>query len=245
MRPRIVPHPPSVSAVVFHPEHSLKSSAALTLSVGGSASLIGKVEAHIVPRVEFGVSLLLGAAQASIYLEVDGYGVLDMHLTDSVTASPILIGATASTATASTSTSTNASIDASANASISNSTYAATPSTTDTATYAAGATTNTAEAPASTNTDMTAYGYSYTATTSVPVTVDNAKVPNLDKSSKRDETPHNYQGCVGLDVGVSVNGGAEGQLFNLLSGNINWNIYSQKWDIFEVSCFLSYLPDTF
>jgi len=57
------------------------SMTALTLSVGGgSAALEGKVSVHLIPRVDLGVSLLFGAASASVFLELDGYGELDMNL---------------------------------------------------------------------------------------------------------------------------------------------------------------------
>jgi len=68
-------------------------------------------------------------------------------------------------------------------------------------------------------------------------------LPVSGARSKRDDPSYTYEGCVGLDVGVSVNAGAQGKLFNLWSGDVNWDIYSQKWDIFEVSCFLPYLSD--
>jgi hypothetical protein len=192
-----MPHPSSVSAVALssiHPERSLKSSIALTLSVGGSASLTGQVEAHIIPRVELGVSLLR-VAQASIYLEVDGYGVLDMHLTGSIaalTSVPIPIGTTTSAAEDSASASTNA--------------YATVVDV---------------------DTQKTRLGHD----------------PYSGVISKRDGSSFIYEGCVGLDVGVSVNGGAKGKLFKLLSGDISLEIYGQKWEIFEVSCFLTYLSD--
>lgn len=52
----------------------------LTLSIGGSAQLTGSVEAHIVPRVDLGVKVLSGMASASVYLQLDGYGALNMDL---------------------------------------------------------------------------------------------------------------------------------------------------------------------
>ena len=68
-------------------------------------------------------------------------------------------------------------------------------------------------------------------------------MPVSGANSKRDGSSYIYKGCVGLDVGVSINAGAQGKLFDLWSGDINWDIYSQKWDIFEVSCFLPYILD--
>jgi hypothetical protein len=53
---------------------------ALTLSIGGSASLTGTVQAHIIPRVDLGVNVLSGLASASVFLQLDGYGSLDMSL---------------------------------------------------------------------------------------------------------------------------------------------------------------------
>jgi hypothetical protein len=238
-------HPASVSAVALssiHPERSLKSPIALSLSVGGSASLTGQVEAHIIPRVEFGVTLLLGAAQASIYLEVDGYGVLDMHLAGSIAAStstPIPIGTTTSTASTSTNASTNTSTCVSgATTSTDTSAGESTSAGTSTSTSDYSTTTSTAEASASIT----------TSTCANPVAVDTAKAQlghtsYSGASSKRDGSSFIYEGCVGLDVGVSVNAGAQGNLLNLWSGDISWEIYSQKWDIFEVSCFLTYFSD--
>ncbi|PVF92576.1 hypothetical protein CPB86DRAFT_841263 [Serendipita vermifera] len=52
----------------------------LVLSIGGSASLTGTVQAHIIPRVDLGVSVLSGIASASVFLQLDGYGSLDMSL---------------------------------------------------------------------------------------------------------------------------------------------------------------------
>jgi len=260
VRPQTMPHPPSVSTPLFHPEYPLKFSIALTLSVGGSASLTGKVEAHVIPRVEFGVSLLFGAAHASIYLEVDGYGVLDMSLAGSNT--------TSSTVEASTSTSINAGTNTSASASASTGTIiSASDETTSTSTTANASTSNNTRISTSTSTcthdattgtdeGLTSASTSadaYAATTMPPVVVDTAKAqfgknpykptPVSGANSKRDVSSFTYQGCVGLDVGVSVNGGAQGALFNLWSGDINWDIYSQKWDIFEVRYFLPYLSD--
>lgn len=235
-----MPHPPRVSTAAhssIHPEQSLKSSLALSLSVGGSASLTGNIEAHIIPRVEFGVSLLLGAAQASIYLEVDGYGVLDINLAGSIVAP--------TTSTASTSTSTSV---PGATTSGETSTSESTRTCTSNSTSNSSTTISTTGGPASKSTS--AYTYGATATQAV---VDTAKTQlghNPHKrmlvsgaGSKRDNSSYIYEGCVGLDVGVSVNAGAQGQLFNLWSGDINWDIYSQKWDVFEVSCFLTYLSD--
>ncbi|KAG8808255.1 hypothetical protein FRC17_004032, partial [Serendipita sp. 399] len=52
----------------------------LTLAIGGSAKLTGSVEAHLIPRVDLGVKVLSGAASASVFLQLDGYGALDMDL---------------------------------------------------------------------------------------------------------------------------------------------------------------------
>ncbi|KAG8775303.1 hypothetical protein FRC15_000633, partial [Serendipita sp. 397] len=52
----------------------------LSLSIGGSAELFGTVEAHLIPRVDLGVKVLSGAASASVFLQLDGYGALDMNL---------------------------------------------------------------------------------------------------------------------------------------------------------------------
>ncbi|KIM27844.1 hypothetical protein M408DRAFT_329777 [Serendipita vermifera MAFF 305830] len=53
----------------------------LVLSIGGSAELKGKVSAHLIPRVDLGVSVLSGLASASVFLQLDGYGELNMGLT--------------------------------------------------------------------------------------------------------------------------------------------------------------------
>jgi hypothetical protein len=226
--------------LLSHPGHSLKFFIALNLSVGGAASLTGKVEAHIIPRVEFPVSVLLGVAKASIYLQVDGYGVLDMSLAGSIAASASTpIGANTTTVDASISTST-------AGASVSTST--------STSTY--GATTTTAEAPTSTSTrtsTRTSMSDDAAITTAPVIAVDSAKahlgnnlykpMPVTGAGSKRDGLSYTYQGCVDLGAGVSINAGAQGHLFNLWSGDVNWDIYSKKWDIFKVSCLLPYLAN--
>ena len=163
-----------------------------------------------------------------------------MNLTQPIepsTSTPIAIGATTSISTdASTSTSTSASgattsTDIGVSSSASVGTSASTSSTTA----------STVEASASTS------AYAYSATTMKPV-VANAQprndlympipIPISGASSKRDVSSDTFEGCIELDMGVSVNAGAQGKLLNLWSGDINWDIYSQNWDIFEVSCFL-------
>jgi len=54
---------------------------AIKLNVGASATLTGRAEAHLIPRLDIGVAILNGAAQATVFADVDASASLDFSLT--------------------------------------------------------------------------------------------------------------------------------------------------------------------
>lgn len=59
---------------------------ALQVNVGASeANLIGNFTAHLVPRIDFGVTILNGAAKATVFADVDATAKLDLSLSASTT----------------------------------------------------------------------------------------------------------------------------------------------------------------
>ncbi|CAK5278698.1 unnamed protein product [Mycena citricolor] len=65
---------------------------------------------------------------------------------------------------------------------------------------------------------------------------------NFDASSGSQVTGNNtsgqVSGCIDIDSGFSVNVGADGSLFNFISGGVNYALYNQTWDLYD-QCFSS------
>lgn len=54
--------------------------APLEIKVGGSIDLTGRVEPHIIPRIDIGVEILNGAAKSTVFASIDASVGLDMDL---------------------------------------------------------------------------------------------------------------------------------------------------------------------
>ncbi|KAJ8519111.1 hypothetical protein ONZ45_g3930 [Pleurotus djamor] len=74
----------------------------LKLSVDQSISVKGSIEAHLIPRVEFGISALKGLAKATVFLDLDASATLSLDLNEHASASTILHSSASSSATSST-----------------------------------------------------------------------------------------------------------------------------------------------
>jgi len=59
------------------------------LNVGSSTTLTGRAEAHLIPRLDIGVSILNGAANATVFADVDASAGLDFTLDAKTTSTPV------------------------------------------------------------------------------------------------------------------------------------------------------------
>lgn len=62
---------------------------AIKLNVGASATLTGRAEAHVIPRLDIGVKILNGAAQATVFADVDASTGLDFTLDAKAEGTPV------------------------------------------------------------------------------------------------------------------------------------------------------------
>jgi hypothetical protein len=62
---------------------------AIKLDVGASATLTGRAEAHLIPRLTLGVEILNGKAKADVFAKVDASAGLDFTLEAKASATPV------------------------------------------------------------------------------------------------------------------------------------------------------------
>ncbi|KZW02304.1 hypothetical protein EXIGLDRAFT_760137 [Exidia glandulosa HHB12029] len=78
--------------MVFPPDQGASSAQTsnvqtpFVLSVDPSVTATGLITAHVIPRVEVGVKVLSGLAQASVYIDLDASATLDLSIEASATA---------------------------------------------------------------------------------------------------------------------------------------------------------------
>ena len=80
-----------VRSVLYNPTTSPADifRIAIKLNVGASATLTGRAEAHIIPRLDIGVTLLNGAAKATVFANVDASAGLDFTLDAKIEGTPV------------------------------------------------------------------------------------------------------------------------------------------------------------
>ena len=62
---------------------------AIKLDVGASATLTGRAEAHLIPRIDIGVEILNGLAQATVFANVDASAGLGFTLEAKTSGTPV------------------------------------------------------------------------------------------------------------------------------------------------------------
>ncbi len=62
---------------------------AIKLNVGAEATLTGRVEAHLIPRLDIGVEILNGAAKATVFANIDASAGLDFTLNAKTEGTPV------------------------------------------------------------------------------------------------------------------------------------------------------------
>jgi hypothetical protein len=65
------------------------SRIAVKLDVGASATLTGHAEAHLIPRIDIGVTILNGIAKATVFADIDASAGLDFTLDAKVDGTPV------------------------------------------------------------------------------------------------------------------------------------------------------------
>jgi len=61
----------------------------IKLDVGASATLTGSAEAHLIPRIDIGVKILNGLAEATVFADIDASVALDFTLDAKVDGTPV------------------------------------------------------------------------------------------------------------------------------------------------------------
>ena len=85
--PKDVRESPTVYSVHFLSAYRL--CIAIKLDVGASATLTGRVEAHIIPRLDIGVEILNGLAQATVFANLDASAGLEFTLEANANVTPV------------------------------------------------------------------------------------------------------------------------------------------------------------
>jgi hypothetical protein len=62
---------------------------AIKLDVGASATVTGLVEAHLIPRLDLGVTILNGVAEATVFANVDASATLDFNFNAQASGTPV------------------------------------------------------------------------------------------------------------------------------------------------------------
>lgn len=222
---------------------------ALSLSIGGSTTLSGSFSAHLIPRIDLGVKVLSGMASAGVFLELDGYGAMDMSLSldepSSTTALP------SSTEAPITQQAAIASIPSSNSTALTIPDTSSSPST-DPPTSTPAPTSDTSAS-------------SDSSTTSLPPAADDLALPPVavhelsqdpsptpaahyrpehrqqQQQNKRDVNLYDprddsdlYSGCVGMNMGVKIVAGAQGKLFSFWHDSTSFDLFSQDWQLLNV-----------
>jgi hypothetical protein len=190
------------------------ADAPLQISVSPNVQAEAKLEAHVIPTVDFGMSALGGLASATVFLNLDASATLD--LTVNASGSATVVNTTSNTITAaaaastgisafkSTSIDTNGTAEGGSLSNISNSTS-----------------TKPTETSTETSTEVT----TATAVTAVP-----------DTTAEKDKRDITANGCVNLQGGLSVNAGAQGSFFSLFNPATQVSLFNKQFQFFN-KCF--------
>jgi hypothetical protein len=223
----------------------------LHLSIGGSTTLSGSVTAHIIPRVDLGVSVLLGLASASVFLELDGYGMMNMSLTlaepssTSALPSPTSAGAnTPAINAADTSTTASESVPSTISDTSTDASTTLPASTSVTNTTTVSPTSDSTSVPAANDLALPPVLHDASTPEASPTTCANSRPRHRQQSNKRDlairhqarDAPDLYNGCVGMNMGVKIVAGAQGKLTPFWHDSISYDLFGQEWQLFS-KCF--------
>ncbi|KAF8511372.1 hypothetical protein JB92DRAFT_3118098 [Gautieria morchelliformis] len=227
-------------------------SNALKLSAGpSSASVSGTITAHVIPRMDFGIDFVDGLAQASVFMNVDISGAVDLQLTagSSATANNTSQATTSSTGgNATIPNATNSSTTADNTSSQSpqpnrNTTIPDGPvpgngntSFTDTTSINGSSPLNSSSSSEGSSnaaaTQATASGQLARATPA-PVKRSIIQRANTVKGKRAAES---VNGCVQVTGSIAVNGGLEGTLTPLFSKSISFPIFQTSVPLLQ-KCF--------
>jgi len=87
VNPKDTRESPSVHSVHFLSAYRFRI--AIKLDVGASATLTGRVEAHLIPRIDIGVEILNGLAQATVFANLDATAGLEFTLEANANLTPV------------------------------------------------------------------------------------------------------------------------------------------------------------
>lgn len=87
VNPKDTRESPLVSCVHFLSTY--KFGIAIKLDVGAAATLTGRIEAHLIPRIDIGVEILNGLAQATVFANLDASAGLEFTLEANVNGTPV------------------------------------------------------------------------------------------------------------------------------------------------------------
>ncbi|KAK0458185.1 uncharacterized protein EV420DRAFT_1682098 [Desarmillaria tabescens] len=222
----------------------------LKLSVLPAANVTGTIEAHLIPRLNLGISALGDTLTANVFLELDANAALVLELDGR----PALRYETGTSLPAETSSalnySTQASVHGTSSPSVSASQDASTSTvfgsgrsssiddpSTDTVSYIPNAARyHRRQGHPTPVVDAARLARSVSASESSEVGSNFLSSITAGSSSALSDTSSSLGGCFSVNAGLNVNVGAEGTFFSIFDSSVSESLFSKDFELFQ-QCF--------